>query len=279
MLDIPDDLWVEFTRLYTPANFLRFLLIRNCQMYLTESFVDFISSCSILEGLHFTSFQFDQEEYDVAANTSLRTLTAHRFWFDALPRLASSIRELELMGPELSGLCIEDVEYVDALSECHLLEVLHIAVNTKVRVNTDPASAAQTRTFIHRILTTLCQNSWPVMRELWIHSCHPDHDVYIDRDIVKLLSLHNTEFESSTEQIFKTRIFIFKEYHGFKRVDGVVRFIDTELERQEHAGDDLRNTADVNQGTEDQSNGDGDAEESDMGYFLPQAWYLEPGSE
>ncbi|KAF9003448.1 hypothetical protein BDZ89DRAFT_1081029 [Hymenopellis radicata] len=141
MLDIPDDLWVELTRCYAPLTFLRSLFIRSCKMCLTESFVDFISSCSILEELHFTSSDFDYEQYHgVATNTSLRT--AHRFWIDALPRLASSLRDLELEGSETSGFYIQDVKYVDALSECHLLEVLNVAVKI------DLASAVQTRTLI-----------------------------------------------------------------------------------------------------------------------------------
>ncbi|KAF9003449.1 hypothetical protein BDZ89DRAFT_1081030 [Hymenopellis radicata] len=108
------------------------------------------------------------------------------------------------------------------------------------------------------------------MRELCINSC-PNIRAggFRPEDVVNRL-LHDTEFESSTEQIFKTRIYVFNKHHLFKRVDGVVRFINTELKREGHAGHGLWNTAAVNHGNEDQSDGDSDAEESDwVDYFLP----------
>ncbi len=78
------------------------------------------------------------------------------------------------------------------------------------------------------------------MRDLRIDSC----PLYIsglefpyglrDRKAPNLL-LHNTEFESSTEQIFKIKMRILNESHVFKRVrDGVVRFIEERWEGHGH---------------------------------------------
>lgn len=93
-----------------------------------------------------------------------------------------------------------------------------------------------------------------------------------DRGASKLL-LHNTEFETSTEQICQTRISVFHEAHVFRRVDGVVRFLERRLETQEgHAGHTLWHTHDdvVDQG-------ESDDDESDGAGYLP--WYFEPGLE
>ncbi len=72
------------------------------------------------------------------------------------------------------------------------------------------------------------------MRDLRIDSC-PVHinlhmGEYWRRDCeVSNLLLHNTEFESSTEHIFKTKV---REAHVFKRVDDVVRFVEKKWEGQ-----------------------------------------------
>ncbi len=106
-------------------------------MPLTESFVDFISSCSALEYLRVTLYQLEYQQSGTAVDTS--STTVRRFWIDVLPRLAGSLRGLHLFGPEVSGLCIQ-FKYIDALSQCHLLEDLIVGVNA------DLANAAQMRT-------------------------------------------------------------------------------------------------------------------------------------
>ncbi len=81
------------------------------------------------------------------------------------------------------------------------------------------------------------------------------------------LLLHNTEFETSTGQIFQTRISIFDEAHVFKRVDGVVRFLATRFEPQGGQAD--HNVVAV----------DGDQSDDDANDGMGLPWYFEPGIE
>ncbi len=145
ILDIPDSIWAELNRLNTP---LRTLSIFNCQMNLLESFVDFILFCNGLKQLEFPSARLGNDKNCVMADPCPGIVC--RFWINTLPCLASSLQFLVLKGPKTSGLCIQDIKHVDALSNCHLLQVLTVVVNPDL---------AHTRTVIVNNSSLYCNST------------------------------------------------------------------------------------------------------------------------